>query len=96
MSLSLRLDGDGVTFWVHLQPRASRSELVGTHGDALKVRVTGPPEGGKANEELTRVLAAALGVSSSSVEIVSGHRSRRKRVRVSAVTTDRVAALAGP
>lgn len=67
---------------------------MGTHGDALRVRVRAPPEGGKANEEVRRVLADALGVPPSSVEIVSGHRSRRKRVRVSGVTPERIADLA--
>lgn len=67
---------------------------MGTHGDALKVRVTAPPEGGRANDEVIRLLAGALGVPRSAVEIVAGHTSRRKRVRVFGVTPEQVAALA--
>jgi hypothetical protein len=93
--LDLSADAGAVTFSVHVQPRASRRGIEGVHGDALKVKVTAPPEGGRANDELVRLLADALGVSASAVEIVAGQRSRRKRVRVLGVSPDRVAALAG-
>ena len=46
---------------VHVQPRAKRSEVVGRHGDAIKVRLAAPPVDGAANEELVRFLAEALG-----------------------------------
>lgn len=87
-------DGESVTLAIHVQPRARASGITGTHGDALKVRVTAPPEGGRANDEVIRLLADALGVSRSAVEIVAGHTSRRKRVRIRGVTAERVAALA--
>lgn len=83
------------TFWVHVQAGARRSGLAGMHGDAVKVRVAAPREGGRANEELRRLLAAELGVPPSSVEIVSGHTSRRKRIRVLGAPPGRLAALGG-
>lgn len=92
--LDCAADGESVTLAVHVQPRARKSEVAGTHGDALKVRVTAPPEGGRANEEVVRILADALGVPRSAVEIVAGHTSRRKRVRIRGVTVEQVAALA--
>ena len=49
----------GVEIVIHAQPRASRSEVVGLHGDALKVRLAAPPVDGAANLELIRVMAKA-------------------------------------
>ena len=92
--LDCAADGESVTLAVHVQPRARKSEVAGIHGDALKVRVTAPPQGGRANDEVIRVLADALGVPRSAVEILAGHTSRRKRVRVRGVTAEQVADLA--
>ena len=75
----------GLTFEVRVAPRASRSAVAGEHGGALKVRVAAPPVEGAANEELTRFLAKALGVAAREVEIMSGHASKSKRVRVRGV-----------
>lgn len=74
--------GDGVTFAVRVVPRASRNEIVGVHGDALKIRVTAPPVEGRANEALIAFLAKRLDVRKSQVEIVAGGTSRRKMIRV--------------
>jgi uncharacterized protein (TIGR00251 family) len=74
---------DGViTFPVRVVPRASRSEIAGEHDGALRIRVTAPPVDGAANEEVIRLLARALGVTRSAVEIVSGQTSKTKRVKV--------------
>ncbi len=82
--------GGGVTFAVRVVPRASRNEIVGVHGDALKVRLTAPPVEGRANEALVAFLAKRLGVRKSQVEIVAGATSRRKMIRVSGVLTQEV------
>ena len=66
-----------------MQPGAGRSEIVGEHGDSLKVRVAAPANEGKANAELVRFLAKTLGVSRSSVELISGEHNRDKAVAVS-------------
>ena len=71
---------------VHVQPKAARTEVVGTHGDALKVRLAAPPVDGAANQELVRFLADTLGVSRSRIEIRSGLTSRRKVVEVTAIS----------
>jgi uncharacterized protein (TIGR00251 family) len=73
---------DGATFAVRVVPRASKDEIVGIHGDALKVRLTAPPVEGRANEALIAFLAKRLGVRKSQVEIVAGATSRRKMIRV--------------
>lgn len=83
----------GCTFQVHVVPRSRREEIVGLYGDALKIRLSSPPEKGKANDALLKFLAERLGIPSSSVEILSGHTSRQKRVRVEGVSADAVRAL---
>jgi uncharacterized protein (TIGR00251 family) len=71
-----------LTFKVQVVPRASRSEIVGEHNGALKVRLAAPPVDGAANEELIRTLAHALGMKRGAVEIIGGHTSKTKQVRV--------------
>ena len=70
---------------VHAQPGAGRTHVVGRHGDALKVRVAAPPEQGRANDALVKLLAEAFGVAAGSVELVGGTTSRQKRFRISGV-----------
>lgn len=75
----------GVRIQVHVQPGASRTEIAGVHGDALRVRVATPPVDGRANEALTRFLATELGVPHRAVEIFAGASARRKIVDVAGV-----------
>jgi uncharacterized protein (TIGR00251 family) len=77
-----RRQADGWSLTIRVQPGARRSEVVGPHGDALRVRVSGPAVDGKANAELVRFLAEHLGVPRSAVAIIRGHSSRTKVVRV--------------
>jgi uncharacterized protein (TIGR00251 family) len=67
---------------LRVSPGARRTEIVGRHGQGWKVRVTAAPEQGRANDELTRLLAHTLGVPRTSVRVVSGHASRDKVVEV--------------
>ncbi len=69
-----------VTFQVRVVPRAARSEIVGDHDGALRVRIAAPPVENAANEELLRLLAAAFRVRRSRVEITAGHTSKLKTV----------------
>jgi uncharacterized protein (TIGR00251 family) len=78
---------------LHVVPGVSKSEIVGIQGDALKVRVAAPPSKGQANKELARLLARALGVQTRDVEVVSGHTSRHKRVRVYGADPDAISRL---
>ena len=86
------VDG-GVRLSVHVQPRASRSELAGWHGSALKVRLHAPPVDGAANDELVAFLASELGIAKRAVTIISGHSSRGKTVHLEGVSAARVQAL---
>jgi uncharacterized protein (TIGR00251 family) len=83
-----------IRFPVRVQPRASRSEIVGLHGDALKVRISAPPVDGAANAALVELLAAALGVPRRSVRVVSGATSRGKIVEVDGVDVENIRRLA--
>ena len=86
MSLHIVEDEDGCTFRVRVKPGGRRDEIRGLYGDSLKLTLTAPPERGKANKALQKLLAGKLGVPSSAVEILSGHTSRQKRVRVRGVS----------
>jgi uncharacterized protein (TIGR00251 family) len=86
-------DEAGMVFPVRVVPSASRSEIVGSEGDTLKVRIAAPPVKGKANKALVKLLAKTLGVSGSQVEIISGHKTRRKIVRVYGVDSEALLAL---
>ena len=75
---------------VYVQPRASRSEVVGEHGDAVKIRLAAPPVDGAANEELLRFLAKLVGTPAGNVSIAAGESSRRKTVALTGVSLDDV------
>lgn len=75
---------------VHVQPRAKASEVVGFHGDAIKVRLRSPPVDGAANQELIRLLADLLKIDRRDVELVGGEKSRRKRVRINGLGLDHI------
>jgi uncharacterized protein len=77
---------------VHVQPRASRSEVVGWREGALAVRLTAPPVEGAANRACRELLARALGVRKTDVELVSGEKSREKRFRIHGLTDEEVRA----
>lgn len=77
---------------LHVQPGAGRSELVGRHGDAVKVRVAAPPEGGRANDACRRLLAEVFDVKESAVALVAGETSRSKRFALGDVEPDAVRA----
>ncbi len=67
---------------VKVVPGSSRDQIVGWLGDALKIKVTAPPQKGKANEAVIDLLAEALGVSSDDIKVVSGHSSPSKIVAI--------------
>ena len=94
--LRVETRGSSVRVSVHVQPRATRSEIVGLHGAALKVRLQAPPVDGAANEALVALLAERLGVGRRSVRVISGMSSRTKTVEVDGTTESAVRALAAP
>ena len=80
----------GVVFAVRVTPRASCDAIEGEYQGALKVRVTAPPVDDRANEALRRLLAEHLKLSLSAVRILSGEKSRNKRVQISGINRQQV------
>jgi uncharacterized protein len=83
---------DGAILTVHIQPRASTTECVGIHNDAIKIRVAAPPVDGAANDALIRFLANRLSIPCTSVRIHSGAGGRHKRVLLKGTTAQLVLA----
>jgi len=77
---------------VRVIPRASKTAIAGTRGDAVLVRLSAPPVEGAANDALADYLAKALSVPRRQISIVSGHKSRDKRVAIDGLTEGDVAA----
>jgi hypothetical protein len=73
---------------IKVVPGASRDRIVGALGDALKIAVSRPPEGGAANQAVLKLLAAALGVPVGQVRIVRGHSSPRKQIAIRGLSPD--------
>jgi len=78
----IREDPRGCVLTVWLQPRASRNEVAGVHGEALRIRLTAPPVAGRANKALGSFLGELFAVPPGAVEILSGHHGRRKAVLI--------------
>ena len=89
------LSSKPISIWIHAQPRAGKSEVICKHGDAVKVRLKAPPVDGKANEELVRMLAKAIGIPKAAIQITHGETGRRKRVTLEGVTEAEVLAALG-
>ena len=75
----------GVELTVLVQPRASRTKVVGEHDGQLKIQLAAPPVDGEANAALVEFIAKTLGVPRRQVTLVAGDTSRRKRLRVEGV-----------
>lgn len=93
MVLFCREKGKTLTIALHVQPKARKTEIVGTHGDALKIKVAAPPVDGAANEEIISFFAKYLGVPKSRIEIKQGEQSRHKVIEVEGVTAGELTSL---
>jgi uncharacterized protein (TIGR00251 family) len=78
--LAIRHDRNGIIFKVRVQPRSSKNLIAGLQGDALKIKLIAPPVDNAANRMCIDFLAKSLGVSKSSLAILSGHACRIKQV----------------
>ncbi|HHT9131442.1 MAG TPA: DUF167 domain-containing protein [Candidatus Tripitaka californicus] len=78
---------------VRAQPGARKDAIVGERADSLKVRITAPPEKGKANEAIVRLLAEKLGLKKSAIRVISGETSRDKRVLIRGISHSGLEAL---
>ncbi|PIE70642.1 MAG: YggU family protein [Deltaproteobacteria bacterium] len=78
----LKTDTKDVQLTLYVQPKASKNAVAGYYGDALKVRLTAPPVDGAANKMCIKLMAKLLSLPPSRLEIISGHTSRSKRMRI--------------
>lgn len=67
---------------IRVVPRSSKVKIEALGHDQYKIKLTSPPVNGEANEQLVRVLAAKLSIPLNQIEIVSGAKSRLKRIRI--------------
>jgi uncharacterized protein (TIGR00251 family) len=75
----------GLVINVKVEPRSSRAGITGPYGEGLRIRLTSPPVEGRANKELVAILAKEFGIKKSDVEILSGKKSKNKRVKLTGV-----------
>ena len=78
----------GLSIFIHAQPGAKRTEVCGLHGEALKIRVAAPALEDRANDALVEFIAEQLGVPKRAVTIVSGGKSREKRIEIRGSASD--------
>jgi uncharacterized protein (TIGR00251 family) len=90
-----RRNGEVITLTLHIQPGAKRSEIVGLHGDALKIKLAAPPIEGRANEALLKFIADLFAVPLRNTELKQGGQSRHKVVAVSGSNVDPESLLPG-
>jgi uncharacterized protein len=84
---------EGILLKIHVQPRASRTEISGWTDEGLKIRLTSPPVDGAANRLCAEFIAKTLGVAKSSITIESGDKSRRKLVKVRGISAASAAGI---
>ena len=76
-------EGSDLVLFVHVQPRASRADIIGVYCDRLKVKVTAAPVDGRANVDVCKLFSKVFGVAKSRVILRSGHTSRDKCLYIS-------------
>lgn len=82
-----RWQADVLELMLHVQPKASRDQFVGLHGEAIKLAISAPPVDGKANTHIVRLLADWFAVPKAQVSLVRGELSRQKCLRIQAPKT---------
>jgi uncharacterized protein (TIGR00251 family) len=81
---------------IHVVPRARKTELAGTYGDAIRIRIAAPPADGAANAELIRYLAELLSIPKGRVRIVSGATGRRKVLEIEGLSSEFIGQILSP
>ena len=90
MAIRIEQIGDDVLIWIKAVPNASRDAIAGAVGDRLKIRVAAPPQGGKANQAICRLIARATGTRPRDVDVEQGARSPEKVIRIKGATPAQV------
>lgn len=71
-------DGKDLLLNIYIQPNAKNTDIIGVHGDNLKIRIAAPAVENKANKQLVKFLAKTFGVATSGISLLSGEHSRNK------------------
>lgn len=71
---------DGIIIKIHVVPNSSKTQIVGDHGDRLKIKIKAPPVDGKANEEVIDFLCEKLGIKKNQAELLTGQASKSKNI----------------
>lgn len=87
---AIQLHGNQVVLTIHVTPRASKDEVRGFHGNAIKIRLRAPPVEGKANRELIRFLSRKLDIPARQIALLTGKSGRHKRVSVAGLSISEV------
>ncbi len=86
MQIPFRKTKDGITIEVRVEPRSSKKGIAGVIENVVKVKLTAPPVGGEANEQLIEVMSEAAGVRKSAIRILRGHSSKNKVVEIRGIS----------
>jgi hypothetical protein len=84
MSSFYQWDNQDLLLAVHVQPRSSKTEIMGIYAERLKIKITAPPVDGKANKELIKLFAKLFSVPKSHISLLNGETSREKRFKIQA------------
>ncbi len=79
---------DGIIVKIHVVPNSSKTQIVGKHGDRLKIKIKAPPVDGKANEEIISFLSDLLKVKKNQIDLISGQTSKSKNILIRAHDAD--------
>jgi len=86
----IKESADGILLSIKLQPRSSANQIVGQHGELLKIKITAPPVDSAANEALVAFLAKRLDVPKGNIELVRGQTSRQKTILIRLMTAPQI------
>ena len=84
-----------INIQVQIQPRSSKDQIIGIHDGKLKIKITAPPVDGKANESLIEFLAKTFKISKSNIEILKGHTSKLKTIKLLGVNENTYRSIIG-
>ncbi|WP_363315397.1 DUF167 domain-containing protein [Thermosulfurimonas sp.] len=91
--LAVQKHPEGTLLRVRVQPRARKNEIVGYHGEALKIRLTAPAQEGRANAALLEFLAQRLKIARRNLTLLSGEKSREKIILIRGLDPEEVMSL---
>lgn len=83
---------EGVVISLFVQPNAPKSQIIGEYNQLLKIKIKSPPVEGKANDEIIRFFSEIFGIAKNKIEILSGDKSKQKRVLVKGLSVSQIQA----